>query len=238
MPITYFTTWAEALSASFQLIWFRFASFVPQLVAAIVILLLGFILASVVSVLVRKVVQFTNIDQSLQRLEVTHTLERRGLRLRLADTLAWMVKWFILILVLITVSDSLGLSQVTLFLQDVVRYIPQVITAVIMLTIGFVAAGFVQRLVVDGVTASRFPTSSANFLGAIAKWSITVFAFMAALIQLGVAANLLQIFFTGFIAMVALAGGLAFGLGGREQAADLLASWSKEMGGRPNRESV
>lgn len=234
MPVNYFSSWGEAIATSFQLLWYRVVSFFPQLVGAIIIFIIGLALAYLISGLVKKIIQFTHIDQHLQNLDSVRSLERQGVRVRIADTLAWIVKWFILILTLIVVSDSLNLREVTSFLNDILHYIPQVIAAVVILAIGFVAGSFIQRLVVDAVTASRIPTASAGLLGAIAKWSVTIFAFMAALSQLGIATNLLQILFTGFVAMLSLAGGLAFGLGGRDQASKFLETLSTDMrSGRP-----
>lgn len=229
MPVTYFSSWGEAIVDSFQLLWIRFASFFPQLVGAVVIFIIGLIIAYTVSGLVKKLIEYTRIDQHLHNLSGIRSLEKQGVHVRVAETIAWIIKWFILILTLIVVSDNLGLQQITSFLNDILRYIPQVAAAVVILAVGFVAGSFVQRVVIEGVTASRIPTSSAGFLGAIAKWSIMIFAFIAALNQLGIAANLLQILFTGFVAMLSLAGGLAFGLGGRDQAAKLIERLSTDM---------
>ncbi len=229
MPVNYFSSLGEAISASFQLLWIRIASFFPQLVGAIVIFIVGLLIAYALSGLVKKLIEWTRVDQHLHNLDSIRSLEGQGVRVRIAETIAWMVKWFVLILTLIVVSDTLGLTQVTSFLNQIALYIPQVIIAVVILAIGFVAGAFVQKLVVQAVTASRLPTSSSGFLGAVAKWAIIVFAFMTALIQLGIATNLLQILFTGFVAMLALAGGLAFGLGSKEHASKFLGRLSEDM---------
>ena len=121
MPISYFSSWAEAFRASFQLMWFQLANFLPRLAGALVILVLGVILAMSLAALIRKVIQYTRIDTFIQRPDLTKTLDRYGIHVNVAGLIAWMVKWFILILVLITVSDSLKLPQVTLFLQEVAR---------------------------------------------------------------------------------------------------------------------
>jgi hypothetical protein len=123
----------------------------------------------------------------------------------------------------------LGIPQITEFLNEVARYIPNVIVAVVILAIGLVIGNFIENVVVSAVSASRIPTSSAGFLGGVAKWSIVVFALLAALVQLGVATSLVQILFTGLVAMIALAGGLALGLGGREKAAKWLDRLEQEM---------
>lgn len=216
--MNYFATWGEAFRASFQAMWLKLIVFLPQLFGAILILIAGCIAASLLASLVRQLISYLKVDELIQRNKVAQRLEAQGHRLTISGALAWLVKWFIVIVTLITVSDILGIPQITNFLNEVARYIPNVIVAVIILAIGFVAANFIESVVVSAVGASQLPAASAGFLGTVAKWSIVVFAILAALVQLGVATSLVQILFTGLVGMLALAGGLAFGLGGRDKA--------------------
>lgn len=205
-----------------QTMWYRLASFFPQLLSAIIVLILGWIFAVIVSGIVKRAIRFTRIDQLLQKTSLPQWFERNGISLKISDIAAWMVKWFFIIVTLIAVSDILNIPQITMFLEQVVLYIPQVLVAVALLTIGFIAGTFVETLVQRAVTISKLPTASAGMLASIAKWSIVIFSFLAALVQLGVAPSLVQIFFTGLVAMFSLAGGLAFGLGGRDKASQIL----------------
>ena len=128
------------------------------------------------------------------------------------------MKWFVVVVFLVAALDVLGLQQVNTFLQGVVLlYIPKVIVAVLFLIIAAIVADVVRKIVIGSARAAG--VSSANFAGTVAKWSIWIFAIIAALTQLGVAGGLIQTFFTGVVIAIALAFGLAFGLGGKEAAA-------------------
>ncbi|MEK7184908.1 MAG: hypothetical protein AAB683_02125, partial [Patescibacteria group bacterium] len=132
-----------------------------------------------------------------------------------------LVKWFVIVVFLIASFDVLGLQQVNDFLKDVVlSYIPQVIVAVLVLMVSVVIADAVHRIVVASARAAH--VKSALLLGAIAKWSIWVFAVFTALFHLGIASALIQTLLIGIVVAGAIAIGLAFGLGGKEVAGEML----------------
>jgi len=108
-----------------------------------------------------------------------------------------------------------------------VLYVPNVIISVIILLAGILLANFVQRVVKSAVEAAKL--QSADFLSGIAKWAILVFSFMAALVQLQIAQELIRVLFTGLVAMLSLAGGLAFGLGGKDHASRVLDRLRKDL---------
>ena len=212
--------YVDILRSAFVDLWISIMSFLPQLVFAVLVFLIGLLLANVLRTAVIRVVRFLRVDDLMDRLEVKTMFTKAGVQLDVAELLGWMVKWFIIILALIASADALGWTQITEFLTLVVEYIPNVLVAVIILLVGFLLGNFVQDLIKGAVQVADM--SSASFLSAIAKWAIIVFSFMMALVQLGIGAALVQTLFTGFVAMVALAGGLAFGLGGREHASKML----------------
>ena len=129
-----------------------------------------------------------------------------------------LVRWFFIVVFLVAAMDVLGLNQVNDFLSNqVLTYLPKVIVAVLLLIAGALIAGALQKLVVTSAKAAEL--HSAALLGGVAKWAIWVFAILASLYQLGIVGPLIETLFTGFIGMLAIAGGLAFGLGGKEAAA-------------------
>ncbi len=225
--MSYFQNWNDAVVASLQNLWVKIVAYVPELLAALVVLLIGLILSSVLSKLAKKLVELTKVDNLVQKIDATKKLEEAGMKLSFAAIIAWVVKWFFIIITLIAVVDILKLEQVNLFLQDIAMYVPNVIVAVIILAIGLVLGQFIFDVVEKSAKASNVTKHTSDVLAAVAKWAITVFALLAALVQLGVATNLIEILFTGLIAMLALAFGLAFGLGGKEQASKWLEKISK-----------
>ena len=219
--------WGDVLVSSLQDIWSGFIKFLPSLLGALIILIVGWYIALIVEKLVVRVLKIVWIDNALKRIGIKDGFEKAGIKLNIAKGGGFLVKWFLFIVFIIAASEILNLSQVTEFLNGVVVYIPNVIVAVIIMLLGVVFANFAQTVVKKAVEAADL--LSANFLASLAKWSILVFSILAALVQLKVAANLLQILFTGLVGMIALAGGLAFGLGGRQKASEVLDKVSHDL---------
>ncbi len=220
-------TWSEIIRTSFQNAWLRVVSFLPNLIAALVIFIIGLVIAVAVGKLIQLIVKALKIDLALEKIRVTDFFKRNGIQFSFAALLGWLVKWFLIIVFLIATAESLGLPQVTTFLNSVVLYIPNVIVAVIILLVGIVLGNFIQNWFEKFLTTARI--SSAHFLAGIAKWAVIIFSVLAALIQLNVAASLINVLFTGFVAMVAIAGGLAFGLGGKDWASRLIDKIKKDV---------
>ncbi|MBU0707465.1 hypothetical protein KKG41_03775, partial [Patescibacteria group bacterium] len=219
--------WGDVLVSSLQDIWRSFINFLPSLIGALLILIIGWYIAIVVEKIVVRVLRIVWIDNALKRIGIKDSFEKAGLKLNIAKAGGFLVKWFLFIVFIISASEILNLNQVTEFLNSIVAYIPNVIVAVIVLLLGVLFANFAQHVIKKAVSAADL--LSANFLATVAKWAILVFSILAALVQLKVAAGLLQTLFTGIVAMLALAGGLAFGLGGREKAKDVLDKVHKDI---------
>lgn len=220
--MNYFQDWNEAVQTSLQDLWTKVVTFVPELVGALLVLIIGLIFSHGLSKLAHKLVDLTKIDKAIGKIDAVKKMATAGLKLNIASLIAWIVKWFFIIVTLIAVVDILKLQQVNLFLQEVVRYIPNVIVAVIILAIGLVVGQFVYDVVEKSAKASKVTKHTADSLAAVAKWALVIFALLASLVQLGVATNLIEILFTGLVAMLALAFGLAFGLGGKAHASSWL----------------
>lgn len=220
--MNYFQTWNEAVTASVQNLWSQLIAFVPSLFAALVILILGLIISSILSKLAHKLVTLTRVDKLIHKIDGSKKFEEMGVKFDIAALIAWLVKWFFIIVTLIAVVNILKLTEVSRFLQDVANYIPNVVVAIVILAIGMVVGQFVHDIVERSAKASKIMAHTAHSLSAVAKWAFIVFALMASLTQLKVAPELIQILFTGLVAMLALAFGLSFGLGGKEQASKWL----------------
>lgn len=230
-----FTTWGEAIRASLQDLWFKFINAVPNIIGAIIILMVGFFLAGLLSDLVRRVIRMLGIDAVIERSGVQKRMEAVGIHFGVGNIIAWLVKWFIIIATLTAVADILHWAQVTDFLARVAAYIPNIFVAIVILIVGMVIGRFLQQLVRGAVTASRLPSASSGLLATVAEWSVIIFALMAAMTQLGIATRLIEILFTGLVAGLSLAFGLAFGLGGREQAMRWIGKIDQEIKANPDR---
>lgn len=223
-------TWSDILRNSFNDLWIGVVDFIPKLVIAIVIFLVGWGVGVLLDKVIAQIVKSINVDSILRRAKLEDLLKKAGFNLNSGAFLGGLVKWFVIVVFLVASLDVLGLTQVTLFLQQVVIYIPQVIVAALVILAAALIAEAVQRVVVGSAQAAGI--SSASFAGVVAKWSIWVFAILVALSQLGIAAPFVQTFFTGIVVAVALALGLSFGLGGQEAAAKLIEKVRSEIASR------
>ncbi|MHB1163307.1 MAG: mechanosensitive ion channel family protein [Minisyncoccota bacterium] len=212
-----FTTWADVLSQSFQNLFYGLVAFIPNLVVAVVIFIVGWLVGVGVGRAVTQIVNALRVDQALRATGLERVLSRAGFELSSGKFLGFLVKWFFIIVFLVAALDVLHLATVNLFLREVVLgYLPQVIVAVLILLVAAVIADAVKRVVAGSAKAASL--HAAGFLGKIAQYAIWTFAILAALAQLNVATAFVQTLFTGVVIAVSLAIGLAFGLGGQKAA--------------------
>lgn len=225
--MNYFEDWNEAVVASLQNLWAKIVAYIPELLGALLVLIIGLIIAHGLSKLAKKLVELTKVDGVIAKVDATKKLKDAGVKVSVSGLIAWIVKWFAIVVTLVAVVDILRLEQINLFLQEVALYIPNVIVAVIILAIGLVVGQFVYDVVEKSAKTAHVTKHTADSLAALAKWAIVIFTFMASLAQLNVATSLIEILFTGLVAMLALALGLAFGLGGKEHASKWLSKTMK-----------
>lgn len=198
--------------------------FLPNFVAGIIILLIGIILGSIVKRLLLSLFDTLNIETHLKRYGIPEA--QKG-EFSWSNILTEVARWFVIVLFLVPTADIWGLPQVTTLLNSFLLYIPNVVVAAIIGVVGIVFG----RIAYDIIRASTKELSpdGSRAIATSAKWAIIVFAVLAMLNQLGVAQDLIRILFTGFVAMLALAGGIAFGLGGQDTARIILESIRKNL---------
>ncbi|MEK7120258.1 MAG: hypothetical protein AAB824_01830 [Patescibacteria group bacterium] len=226
----YTSTWLGTLNDSFMQIWAGFLSYLPVLLGAVIIFLVGWIIAATIGRLIEKLIRTVKLDVALAKLGLDRLMSRANMRLDSGKFLGELVKWFLILVFLLTATDILGLSQVSDFLKSVLMYVPNIIIAVVIMLAAVVISSFLQRLVKASVDASGL--KSGSFLGMMTKWAVLIFAVLAVLEQLSVAPGLVQTFFSGLMYTLALAVGLAFGLGGKEAAAEFLNKVRGDMNER------
>ena len=195
---------------------FVISTFIPKLFAGLVILIIGIIVASLVRDLVKILFKYLRLEQWLEQAGVVRAKEIQvwpGIFIEL-------IRWTIIFLFLMSAVETWNIPKVGDVLNELLLFIPNVFLAVVIGWIGLVAGRFAFDIVrhgVDGVGGKE-----SIILGNIAKLSIYFFTCLIILTQLGVAADLVKILFTGIVGMLALAFGLSFGLGGQEEAKNIL----------------
>ena len=210
---------------SLMALWGGVVMYLPNIIIALILVILGFLIGGLLGRAVAHLVNAVKVDSFLQKVGAMETLRKVSSHYNSAHYIGGLVKWFFIIVFFIAAIGQLGLTQVSYFLAQILAFIPSVIIAAIILVVGSILADWASRLV-RGTTRAADMTAS-NFAAAVVKWAIWVFAIMVALSQVGIAAALINTIFIGIVAMLALAGGLAFGLGGREHASRVLDSVSK-----------
>lgn len=219
--------WVEVIVASLQNLWALVVGFLPSLIGAIVVLIVGLIVAAGLERLVERLVFYLRIDALLEKLGVGAYLQRANLQLNAGHFMGRIVYWFMVVAFLLAASDILQFASLSGFLQDVLLYIPNVLVASLILLAAVVVANFLKGLVLASVLGAKL--HAAKFLGTATWWVVMVFGLLTAAAQLNIAVAIINTLITGLIAMLALAGGLAFGLGGREAAARWIAKLESEV---------
>lgn len=213
----------DSLQVAFAGMWGEVINFLPSLAVALVVLLVGTLIASSLKHLVERLFDKMNVNGALNAAGAGEIAKRAGFELKAGSFVGSLVKWFVILVFFIVALDILRLDEVTSFLSDVViGYLPRVIIAVLILMVAAVLAGAVRRAVIAStqLAGMRKP----ELFGKVAYVSILTVAVLAALNQLQVASELIQPLFMGIVFAIALALGLAFGLGGKDAASRVIDS--------------
>lgn len=211
------------LTSSLNLGLVYLANFLPRLIAGIIILLIGLIAAGIVKWIVLAFLRAIQLEKFLKQYNVPEG--RRGLTW--SNIVGEIVRWFVIILFLVPTVKTWGIPEVTEVLNRILLYLPNVLVAAIIIFLGLVIADLVYDVVQAAVRG--ISTQAANTAASISKWAIVIFVVLVALSQLGIAADLIRILFTGVVGMLALAGGIAFGLGGKEAAGEMIEAARRKV---------
>lgn len=222
------TAASDVVRTSLLTLWGNVAGFLPRLIAALVVFLIGWLIAVLLGKLAWHIIRLIRLDSALEKVGFRKVWERSGYKLNSPFFFYEMVKWFFVVVFLMAATNILGLVQVTEFLRSVVLYLPNVFIAAFVVLIGVIVGRFAEGFVRASVKTAQL--SSANFLGTFSKWVVVVFSILVALSQLKVAETIINIVITGLVAAGAIALGLAFGLGGRQHADDFIGSMRKHIG--------
>ncbi len=218
------------IQGSFTDLWMGVIDILPRIVEGILILIVGWLVAKVISRLVGKIVEVIRLEHVLSTAGVKGFFQKAGIKLSIRGIFEEIVKWFILIAFFISAANAFGLPQVNGFLQDVLNYIPNVIIASIITIVGILIANFVADVAHGTTKATK--TGSPQVVASITRYAVIIFTVFAALGQLGIGRGLLDSFFNNLGLALAAAFGLAFGLGGKEAAKELIKKVQKDVSGK------
>ena len=200
--------------------WTKLAAFVPQLLAALLLLIFGWIAAKLLRAGFRQFLRIMHFDRLAEKSGIEAFLKHGELEVSLTNLLSELVYWLVMLVVVILVSDSLGLTKVTELFNQVVLYIPHIILAIIVLVFGTLLARAINRIVFAYL--KNIGVDGALTISTISEYAVQVFVVFVALEQLNIGTQLLTVAFAIGFGAVCLALAIAFGLGGKDWAADML----------------
>ena len=211
------------LTTSFNSAFYATVNFIPRFLSGAIILIIGVIIGSLVKQIILSVSKSLKVEVYLKKYGVPELKDEYSW----TSILAEIVRWFVIVVFLVPTADVWGLPRIITVLNQFLLYLPNVFVAAVIGLVGFVFARIAHDIVLASVKG--VDSKTANTLAAGVKWAINIFVVLAVLNQLGVATDLIRILFTGFVAMITIAGGLAFGLGGQTTARDILEGLRKKL---------
>jgi len=222
-----FTAWQAALVDSWGQVWSSFLGILPNIIGAIVLFIVGLLLASWAKRLVMGLLKLVKIESISKNAGVDKYLSKAEIKLSFIELIGSLVQWLIILTFFLAVVDILGLSVVSQVLVTVLGYLPNVIAAALIFAAGYIVANLVEGLV-RGALAS-VDHDVAKPVSKVARWVLLLIASFAAIDQLQVAQGLISTFFQGLTYTLVLVVGLSVGLGSKELVARVLDDWYKKI---------
>ena len=217
----------EALSVALGNVVISIVNFLPQLIAALLVMVIGIILANWFKTLIKHFFRALKIETFTRNTVVERFLDRAEIRLKVEEIVGEAVRILISYIFLMAALNVVGLETVALFLSTILGYLPRVISAFLVFLVGVVIAGLVESVIKGAITT--FDITTARLMGKITSYTVMIFGALVAIGELGIAKEFINILFIGFIAMLALAFGLAFGLGAKEVVREVLENWYRSV---------
>jgi hypothetical protein len=199
---------------------------VPKILAFIVILVVGWFVASLIAKAVAALLRAVHFNDLAQRSGFAGFVQKMGVDGDASGFLASVAKWFVRLIALVVAFDALGLPAVSDVLRQLLLWLPNLVVALVVLVIGGLAANALSRLVRGATAQGGF--ANPDLLGKVAAAAVWAFAIVVAVNQIGIATEIVNTLMMATVGAIALALGLAFGLGGRETAAEILQKWRSD----------
>ena len=213
--------WVDTTVIALQNLWQGFINFIPSLIGAIVVFLIGWIVSVAIGKLIAEILKRIKFNRIFETGGWKEALKRADVKVDASAFVGAIIKWVLMIVFLAAAVEILGFTEFTRFLtDDVLPFLPNVVVAAFIFVAAVVIADILEKVVRTAVEGAKVEYGSV--VGAIVKWSIWIFAIFAILLQLGIAPDLVKIIIQGIVAVFVIAAGIAFGLGGKDIAGEIM----------------
>lgn len=221
------SNWQEAFLLAISNILTNVLSYLPIIFAAFLVFLIGVILAKWAKALTVKILEAFKLSFLMKKSGFEPFMKKAEITLKVEEIIGGLVRWLIILVFFITSVNMLGLTTVSLVLSNILGYLPRIISAVLVLTIGVLLAGLVESLVKGAL--AQVDLKTARLLGKISSYLVVIFSILTAINELQIAQVLVNTLFMGFVGMLALGFGLAIGLGAKDLVSELLMDWYRNF---------
>ncbi|MDP8234149.1 MAG: hypothetical protein P9M06_05055 [Candidatus Saelkia tenebricola] len=205
----------------------RAVNFIPTLLSALAVLIIGWFVAKAIQKIVAKVFSWIRLDMLSDKSGLSSLLSKGGIKHTFSQLLGALLYWFVMLLVFISALNILNLNVIAQLMDKIIFYIPNVVAAIFVFVVGMYLASFLAGIV---KTAMRgVGVQESHFLGNLTRTVVILFALIISLQQLRIQAGILSFALQIVLASVGLAIGLAFGIGGKDFAAKMLEEWKEKL---------
>lgn len=219
--------WTTITILALQDAWQSFLIFIPKLVGALIIFIIGWFIAIGIGKIIAEILVRLKFNQIFERTGWKEALEKAELKVNPSEFIGAIFKWILVIVFLSAAIDVLKLSQFGVLLNRLIGWLPNLIVAIAIFVVAIIVADIVEKIIRASV--KKIGVNYVGFFGMISRWGIYVFAGLTILAQLGVAPSIINAIIFGFVGTLSLALGLAFGLGGKDAAAKLIQELKEKV---------
>jgi small-conductance mechanosensitive channel len=220
-------SWGVITIEALQSVWKGILMFLPKLIGAIIVFVIGWFVALGVGRLITEILKRIKLDRFFEKAGWKEALEKAEIKVTVSGFIGEICKWILVIVFLLAAVEILGLEEFAEFLRQIILWLPNLIVAVAIFIVAVIVAELLEKIIKASV--KKMEISYVGFFGGLVKWAIYIFAGLAILYQLGVAKEIVNALIFGIIATLSLALGLAFGLGGKDAAAKLIEEIKKKI---------
>ena len=215
------TDWFDTTVSALKDLWMGFIDFIPNLIGAIIVFLIGWLISIAIGKLIAEILKKIKFNRIFEKGGWKTAMEKADIKVDASAFIGAIIKWVLVIVFLAASVEILGFKELTYFLTgDVLPFLPNVVVAAFIFVVAVIIADILEKIVKAAVEGTK--VGYGQLVGVIVKWSIWIFAIFAILLQLGIAESLIKIIIQGIVGLIVIAGGIAFGLGGKDVAGEIM----------------